>query len=103
MTGYEQTAHYRLILLGALIVAFVVLGGQSQATAQQITPEEYHQQIGPCACPDDRTVNHQKCGHRSAYCRCGGWEPICFAGDDSGQREPNRRRRCGHVCALYGE
>jgi hypothetical protein len=102
MTDYEQSPDYRLIFLGALIVAFVVLGGQSQATAQQITPEQYHQQIGPCACPGNKTADGHRCGRVSAYCRCGGWEPTCFAGDDTGQREPNRQHRCGHVCALYG-
>jgi hypothetical protein len=71
--------------------------------SERVTAEQYRALIGPCACPGDETANGHRCGRVSAYCRCGGWEPICFAGDDTDQREPNRQRRCGHVCALYGE
>jgi hypothetical protein len=87
----------------ALLVLPLVAAHDWQAAAQPITAEQYRALIGPCACPSDKTANGRRCGRVSAYCRCGGWEPICFAGDDTGQREPNRQRRCGHVCALYGE
>jgi hypothetical protein len=81
-----------------VLAAVIAVGGQSSVTAQTITPDQYHAQAGPCACPDDHKRDGRRCGHDSAYCRCGGLEPLCYAGDDQGQRESNRRRECKHVC-----
>jgi hypothetical protein len=81
-----------------LLTAAVVIAGQSPVTAQTITPDQYHAQAGPCACPGDHERDGRLCGHNSAYCRCGGLEPVCYPGDDKGQRDANRRAHCGHGC-----
>ncbi len=93
----------RIIAACILAVLIAAICGGWRSKTHVITAEEYHRLIGPCACPDDLTKINHRCGRQSAYCRCGGWEPICFTGDDTGQREPNRQRHCGHVCAAYGE
>jgi hypothetical protein len=103
MTGYETPkpnwkGDLFLALLVAMIVGALFLAFRSQAKAQPITPDQYHAQIGPCACPDDHKSDGRKCGHDSAYCRCGGLEPACYPGDGQGQRESNRKIHCGHVC-----
>jgi hypothetical protein len=88
-------------IIAACIIAVLIAAicaGWRPAT-RVITAERYHELIGHCACPDDLTAAGHRCGRRSAYCRCGGWEPICHAGDDTG-RESNRQQFCGHVCRL---
>ena len=52
-----------------------------------VTVEQYHSETGrPCACPWE--MYHTKfgdrhCGAVSAFCRCGGYEPLgCYPGDD---------------------
>jgi hypothetical protein len=83
----------------ALFAATIVLGGQSPVTAQTITPDQYHAQVGPCACPGDHEKDGRTCGLNSAYCRCKGFEPLCYPGDDDqGQRQSSRRAHCGHGC-----
>jgi hypothetical protein len=91
-------------IIVACALAFLIAetcGGWRPAT-RVIAADEYHRLIGPCACPDDLTKVNHRCGLQSAYCRCGGWEPICHAGDDVGRRELNRQQFCGHVCRLPG-
>ena len=61
MTGSDQSPDYGgpkpnlaawgkylliLVIIGALFLAY-----RSSAHAQQMTPAQYHAQIGPCACP----------------------------------------------------
>jgi hypothetical protein len=36
--------------------------------AQSMTAQQYHQEIGPCACPDDKDKAGNRCGARSAFC-----------------------------------
>jgi hypothetical protein len=109
MTGYEQSPDYGgpeptwtmrlgtplfiLVIVAALFVAY-----RSSAKGQTITPEQYHALTGrPCACPDDVMSNGEKCRTKSAYCRCGGFEPVCYSGDDNKeQRHANRLHVCGH-------
>ncbi len=65
MTDYEQSPDYGApdptwkgaLVLIMLIAAFVGADSQSLATAQPITPGQYHAQVGPCACPYDQMVN----------------------------------------------
>jgi hypothetical protein len=86
-------------LLIATIVAIIILAFWSEAKAQLITPEQYHATGRPCACPDDVMKNGQKCGTKSAYCRCNGAEPLCYPGDDDKEkRHSNRMSVCGHAC-----
>jgi len=88
----------RICAIIVLLVAIIVVGGQSSVTAQTIAPDQYHAQAGPCACPNDYKSDGRRCGRDSAYCRCGGLEPVCYSGDDQGKREANRQAHCGHVC-----
>ena len=65
----------------ALTVA-ALLDGHSLAAAQTMTPQQYHKEKGPCACPDDKDQAGHKCGKRSAFCRSGGAEiKGCFLVD----------------------
>ena len=86
----------RLVL--AVLGALLVLQAASFAAAQQ-NKKDYGPQMAQCACPSDLTANGRECGRSSAYCHCGGYEPICYPGDDDPPRRPfNLRRVCGHRC-----
>jgi len=57
------------------VVAFTVatlLGNFSPASAETMTPQQYHKAKGPCACPNDKDSAGKKCGKRSALCQKGG-------------------------------
>ena len=59
------------------IVAFTIsalLAGYSPASAETMTPQQYHKDKGPCACPDDKDKAGNKCGKRSTLCQKGGIE-----------------------------
>jgi hypothetical protein len=56
------------------MVASVWIAGVSFASAQTMTPQQYHKEKGPCACPDDKDKAGNKCGKRSAFCQKGGVE-----------------------------
>jgi hypothetical protein len=58
----------------ALTVAAALLAGHSVAATQPMTPQQYHKDKGPCACPDDKDKAGNRCGKRSAFCRSGGAE-----------------------------
>ena len=58
-----------------LAVVFVALfAAVTVASAQTMTPQQYHKEKGPCACPDDKAKDGSKCGKRSALCQKGGVE-----------------------------
>jgi hypothetical protein len=64
------------------LVAGVLIAGVSFASAQTMTPHQYHKEKGPCACPDDKDKAGNKCGKRSAFCQKGGVEiKGCFLVD----------------------
>jgi hypothetical protein len=58
----------RKIAIAALIGS-ALLASYSFASAQSMTPQQYHKDKGPCACPDDKDKAGSKCGKRSAFCR----------------------------------
>ena len=63
------------------IVSFTLAAlaaGVSPAAAQTMTPQQYHKEKGPCACPDDKDKAGKRCGKRSAFCQSGGAEIKCF-------------------------
>jgi hypothetical protein len=69
-------------IMTALTVAALLVAGHSFAAAQQMTPQQYHKEKGPCACPDDKDKAGKHCGKRSAFCRSGGAEVKgCFLVD----------------------
>jgi hypothetical protein len=78
------------------LVAVVV----SQAKAQDrgpISREDYLQRVGrPCPCPDNVAKDRSSCGKRSAYCRPGGYEPLCYLEDKTpDQMKVRRLALCG--------
>jgi hypothetical protein len=56
----------------AFFTVAALCAGYSVASAQSMTPQQYHKEKGPCACPDDTDKAGKKCGKRSAFCRSGG-------------------------------
>lgn len=65
-----------------ILVASALIGSHSLASAQTMTPQQYHKEKGPCACPDDTDKAGRKCGKRSAFCQKGGVEVKgCFRVD----------------------
>jgi len=60
----------RMIFAG--LTALTLLA--SPSLAQTMTPQQYHKDKGPCACPDDKDKAGHKCGKRSAFCQKGGVE-----------------------------
>jgi hypothetical protein len=55
-----------------LAIAAALLAGISLAAAQSMTSQQYHNEKGPCACPDDKDKAGIRCGRRSAFCESGG-------------------------------
>jgi hypothetical protein len=76
----------------ALLTAAALLTGSSIASAQQMTPQQYHKEKGPCACPDDMDKAGHKCGKRSAFCQAGGAEVTCYRAGDIAAR---KKAACG--------
>jgi hypothetical protein len=65
----------------------LVFSTPALAETSFVTVDQYHFETGrPCACPWE--MYHTKfgdrhCGAVSAFCRCGGYEPMgCYPGDD---------------------
>jgi hypothetical protein len=70
-----------------LLTASALIAGVSFFSAQAMTPQQYHKEKGPCACPDDKDKSGHKCGKRSAFCRTGGAEVECFRAGDIEKRK----------------
>lgn len=56
----------------ATLVASVLFASISVASAQGMTPAQFHKEVGPCACPGDKDKAGKTCGKRSAFCQSGG-------------------------------
>jgi hypothetical protein len=59
---------------------------QIAAKIVQDSREDYYETGHPCACPEDRTPDGNRCGGRSAYKRLGGFHPFpvyCYPSDVS--------------------
>jgi hypothetical protein len=65
-------------------MASALIAGVSSVTAEAMTPQQYHKEKGPFACPDDKDKAGHKCGKRSAICQPGGAEVECFRAGDIG-------------------
>jgi hypothetical protein len=72
-----------------IVLATLLLAATPQiATAQQaMTPQQYHKDVGPCACPGDKDKAGHACGKRSAFCKQGGAEVTCFRAGDVAKRK----------------
>jgi SH3-like domain-containing protein len=64
--------------------------GETSTDRQKMSPEDIIRLLmkasmagypGNCACPDYSAKNGSRCGRRSAYCRPGGWRPLCYPSD----------------------
>jgi hypothetical protein len=58
----------------ALLMTGALIASHSLASAQSMTPAQYHKEKGPCACPADKDKAGKVCGKRSALCQKGGVE-----------------------------
>jgi hypothetical protein len=58
----------------ATLMSIALIASYSLASAQTMTPQQYHKDKGPCACPNDKAKDGSKCGKRSALCQKGGVE-----------------------------
>jgi hypothetical protein len=66
----------------ASLLSTALIAIYSVASAQSMTPQQYHKEKGACACPDDKDKAGSKCGKRSAFCQKGGVEiKGCFRVD----------------------
>lgn len=75
-------------IFGFALAAFLLAGAAEMATAQQaMTPQQYHKDVGPCACPSDKDKAGHACGKRSAFCKQGGAEVTCFRAGDIAKRK----------------
>lgn len=80
-------------VLLAVVFAAMLISAPSLAFAQKaMTPQQYHKDKGPCACPDDKDKAGHKCGKRSAFCQPGGAEVQCFR---AGDIEKRKKDACG--------
>lgn len=75
-----------------LLTAGALIAGISVGSAQTMTPQQYHKEKGPCACPDDKDKAGHRCGKRSAFCQAGGVEVTCFRAGDIAKR---KKEACG--------
>lgn len=81
----------RKIVIAALISS-AMIASYSLASAQTMTPQQYHKEKGPCACPDDKDKVGHKCGKRSAFCQPGGADVQCYRAGDIAKR---KKDACG--------
>ena len=62
----------RILTLAALTVAILATSYSLAPAQQAMTPQQYHKEKGPCACPNDKDKAGKACGKRSAFCQSGG-------------------------------
>jgi hypothetical protein len=80
-------------IIFALGVALALISSPTVVSAQKaMTPQQYHKEKGPCACPGDKDKAGHACGKRSAFCRSGGAEVVCFR---AGDVEKRKKEACG--------
>lgn len=72
------------IYLMVVIVFLVSNQGQTQ-TPEQMIRESIANYLGKCPCPYSIMSNGNKCGKSSAYSKPGGYEPLCYVSDITGE------------------
>jgi hypothetical protein len=71
----------RYLTIAGMVTA-ALIASYSLAAAQNMTPQQYHKEKGPCACPGDKDKAGKPCGKRSAFCQSRGAEVKgCFLVD----------------------
>ena len=74
-----------IIYLMVVIVFLVSNQGQTQ-TSEQMIKKSIANYPGKCPCPYSIMSNGNKCGKRSAYSKPGGYEPLCYVSDITGEK-----------------
>ena len=69
------------------LVVFILISNQGQTKSpEQMIQESIAQYPGKCPCPYSTMSNGKKCGKRSAYSKPGGFEPLCYVSDITGEK-----------------
>lgn len=69
-------------------VFFILISNQGQTKSpEQMIEESIANYPGKCPCPYSIMSNGKKCGKRSAYSKPGGYEPLCYISDITGDKE----------------
>ena len=72
----------RSLAITAIALAILTASYSPIAAQEAMTPQQYHKEKGPCACPGDKDKAGKACGKRSAFCQSGGAEiKGCFLVD----------------------
>ena len=79
-------------IMFALATAALIVTPSLGLAQSAMTPQQYHKEKGPCACPGDKDKAGHVCGKRSAFCRSGGAEVQCFR---AGDIEKRKKEACG--------
>ncbi len=81
----KATVHHKNLfsLLFLIIIIFYIK--TYAKTPELMIQESIAQYPGICPCPYSTMGNGKKCGKRSAYSRPGGYEPLCYVSDITGQ------------------
>lgn len=90
-----------MILLALLSACFSVSANEEVAKAavsdeqvkQQIIQESINSYPGNCPCPYNHAKNGSRCGKRSAWNRSGGYAPICYKEEITGEMVSEWRGR----------
>ncbi len=67
-------------------VFLILISNQGQTKSpEQMIEESIGNYPGRCPCPYSIMSNGKKCGKRSAYSKPGGYEPLCYVSDITGE------------------
>ena len=69
------------------VIVFVVSNQGQTQTPEQMVRESIANYPGKCPCPYSVMSNGNKCGKRSAYSKPGGYEPLCYVSDITGEEK----------------
>ena len=90
------------LMLVVLLSACFSASGKDEVAKATISDEQVKQQIiqesidsypGNCPCPYNHSRNGSRCGKRSAWSRAGGYVPICYKEEITGEMVNERRGR----------
>jgi hypothetical protein len=89
----------RVFLLALVAFTFTVSGAKDPKTDDEIKQELIKESIasypGTCACPYNVDRAGHRCGRRSAYSRPGGYTPLCYPIDVTGEMVKKYRKDHG--------
>ena len=68
-----------------VVIVFLVSNQGQTQTPEQMIRESIANYLGKCPCPYSIMSNGNKCGKSSAYSKPGGYEPLCYVSDITGE------------------